>query len=181
MVRLCLLSPSPSSQGWKGAAGWACSSSTIVLRKGLGAHGNRGWKEKRKQLSPRNGFADDCFALLAPQRSWLKLCTAPCPQHLLTFVATAEYGGPAPYPRLLCPFFLPSCLGGCAHTTSVVKVQVNNATISCPSLPACPGWHPAPPAAAASHCWVPAESSLGRFHCPGAFHSHTGAAPACPP
>lgn len=84
----------------------------------MGAHGNRSWKEKRKRLSPRNGFADDCSALLAPQRSWLKLCTASCPQDLLTS-ATAEYGGPTAYPRLLCPFFLPSCLGGlCPHHLS---------------------------------------------------------------
>lgn len=39
---------------------------TIVLRKGLGAHGNRGWKEKRKQLHPRKGFAGSCSTLPAP-------------------------------------------------------------------------------------------------------------------
>lgn len=38
--------------------GWACFSA-FAANKGLNAHGNWGWKEKRKQLSPGKRFGSD--------------------------------------------------------------------------------------------------------------------------
>lgn len=115
----CLLSPSPSSQGW------ACSFHHCS-------------EEKRKQLSPRKGFVGDRCTPPAPQREALCRHTAPGPPGLVDLLVPRLSTVVPPDIPDCCPSF-PRAWGDCDRTTSIVKAQVvtvNDPTTSCPSLPA---------------------------------------------